>query len=314
MTAAEVDDLPGFALDLENDRMRRTVGVLVQTDVRGEALGEHRERAAGEVGSERALVRPFVERRLGRDPRGDVGDMDADLDKRAVAAGADGQRVVEVLGVDRVDRDREAFAEVLPGDVARHDRGGGLFLCFGVRRFEAVFGADRVEVALDRTGLTDGFCHGGGVAVVIAQEVELDPFAASGPLETARDREFFGETPVERADDASGEDFADEFLASGLKDFADFADRAAPVFAGRDGDFHAVAVERAVQELRRDEDVRGFAGLVVRLDETVPGVGDFQESGDFRTIVAADRRLTAAVRRRETAFRHRFASFEFVPM
>ncbi len=95
----------------------RAVDAFAQrAEVVGDALGQHRHDAVGEIDRVAALQRLAVERRARADIGGDVGDGDGDDDAAGVllvgvGLGVDG--VVMVLGVGRVDGDQRQVAEVL---------------------------------------------------------------------------------------------------------------------------------------------------------------------------------------------------------
>ncbi len=91
-------------------RQRRSVLVFAErAEIVGDALGQHRHDAVGEIDRVAALHRLAVERRARPHIPGDVGDGDRDDEAAGIARvgirlGVD--RVVVVLGIGRVDGDQ----------------------------------------------------------------------------------------------------------------------------------------------------------------------------------------------------------------
>ena len=88
--------------------MRLQAGQVVGDDLR-----QHRDHAVGQVHARGPLVRLAVERRLGLHEVRHVGDVHAQQPV-AVVVPLQRDRVVEVAGVDRVDRDDRLVGEVVP--------------------------------------------------------------------------------------------------------------------------------------------------------------------------------------------------------
>ena len=89
---------------------------LERAQIVGDALRQHRHDAVGEVDGVAAQQRLAVERRARRDVMGDVGDGDVDDEAAGilgVGVGPRKDRVVVVLGVDRIDGDERHLAPVL---------------------------------------------------------------------------------------------------------------------------------------------------------------------------------------------------------
>ena len=100
----------------ENHPHRERRPVLQRTqraEVVGDALGQHRHDAVGEIDRVAALERVAVERRAGPDVGRDVGDGDGDDEAAGVGGIGIGRRVdgvVVVLGVGRIDGDERQAA------------------------------------------------------------------------------------------------------------------------------------------------------------------------------------------------------------
>ena len=109
--------LPAVGGEDHADGERRAVLALAErAEVVGDALGQHRHDAVGEIDRVAALHRLAVERRAGPDIPADIGDGDGDdeaagIGRVRVGLGVD--RVVMVLGVGRVDGDERQLAPVL---------------------------------------------------------------------------------------------------------------------------------------------------------------------------------------------------------
>ncbi len=98
--------------DVHPHRHREPVGVRAQrAGVVGQGLGEHRLDAPGDVDARAAPCRLAVDGAARRDERADVGDVHPDAD-RPVVAMLRADRVVEVLGGDRVDGERRQVAQI----------------------------------------------------------------------------------------------------------------------------------------------------------------------------------------------------------
>ena len=150
-----------------------------RAEAAGERMGEHRDDRADEVGGVAAFARFDVEGRASLHVGGHVGDVDTHADI-AVRHALDGQGIVEILRVIRVDGDRRNLAEVFAADAIgllhrlaeRVGRGGD----FG-REFRAesvatqdgeVFGHRRVRDAEDFRN------RAGGVEIAAFPDVEAD--------------------------------------------------------------------------------------------------------------------------------------------
>ncbi len=112
----------------------------------GDALGQHRHHAVGEVDRVAADQRVAIERGVGAHIEGDVGDRDMDDEAALVVGIGVGfrmHRVVVILGVGRIDRDQRHATPVL----AAFQRGGLGRLGFGHRvarkRLRDVVSVDR---------------------------------------------------------------------------------------------------------------------------------------------------------------------------
>ena len=142
----------------------------------GNALGQHRHDAVGEIDRIAAHQRFAIERRAGRHVMRDIGDGDGD-DEAAVIArvvvGFGMHRVVVVLGVGRIDGDQRQLAPVLAPRKRRGLRG------FGVAQGLAA------EHARDAVGV-DGDQADGFFARQRAEPFD-DAADAAGRSATARD-------------------------------------------------------------------------------------------------------------------------------
>ena len=92
------------------------LALLQRAEVVGDALGQHRHDAVGEIDRVAALPRLAVERGAGAHVGGDIGDGDDD-DEAAVivrvGVGLGVDRVVVVLGVGRIDGDERQMRQIL---------------------------------------------------------------------------------------------------------------------------------------------------------------------------------------------------------
>ncbi len=133
----------------ENHPDREGRAVLVRTqraEVVGDALGQHRHDAIGEIDRVAPLLSLLVERRAGADVIGDIGDCDGEdeaarICRVGVGDGMDG--VVVVLGVGRVDRHQREIAPVFAVGHARGARRFGLRERGGVEDVGNVVGGER---------------------------------------------------------------------------------------------------------------------------------------------------------------------------
>ena len=117
-----------------------------RAEIVGDALGQHRHHAVGEIDRVAADQRVAIERGVGAYIERDVGDRDMDDEAALViriGIGFRMHRVVMILGVGRIDRDQRHVAPVL----AAFQRGGLGRLGFGDRvarkRLRNVMGVDR---------------------------------------------------------------------------------------------------------------------------------------------------------------------------
>ena len=104
---------PCLAREFADDRLHESVfGFDERAQAAGERVREHRDHRTHKVSRVAALAGFNVERRASLHVGRDVGDMDTYADI-AVRHALDGERVVEVLGVIRVDGDGRDRAEIL---------------------------------------------------------------------------------------------------------------------------------------------------------------------------------------------------------
>ncbi len=123
----------------------------------GDALGQHRHHAVGEIDRIAAHERLAVERRAGRDVMSDVGDGDGD-DEAACVAGAvvrrGMHRVVMILGVGRIDGDERQAAPILAAGELRRLCAVRLTQRVGAEHLRDRMGVDRDQadraLALER--------------------------------------------------------------------------------------------------------------------------------------------------------------------
>ncbi len=93
--------------------VRLQAGQVVRDDLR-----QHRDHAVGQIDARRPVVRLAVERRLGLHEVRHVGDVDAQQPV-AVLQPFERNRIVEVAGVDGVDRDDRLIREIAPAAADR---------------------------------------------------------------------------------------------------------------------------------------------------------------------------------------------------
>ena len=231
-----VERMPGLvalSVDMQAHRQRRPVFERAQrAQVVGDALGQHRHDAVGEIDGVAALERLAVERRPRRDVIGDVGDRDGDHEAAVVLAlGVDG--VVVVFGVHGVDGDEPNAAPILPMRHRRRPSAGRLSQrAFRKRVRQAMRGdrdaADRplgvdgaeplddargrrAEAALAQRAqrheiaVLSAALHPGGHQIVAAGRALLDRLHAAAPgLQRAIDAERPPGRLVEDFDDPAG--------------------------------------------------------------------------------------------------------------
>ena len=180
-----------------------------RAEVVGDALGQHRHHAVGEVDRVAALARFLVERLARRDIGGDIGDGDDDHPAAfvlGVRVGFGPHRVVMVAGVGRVDGDQRQIAQILAPSAKL-----GLFGGFGLRQHGVGEGVgDAVGMDGDQARHLLGFgiaeplgdargLHAGAAA---ARELEADQLAALGVVGAAtRYRPLFQLLAVDGIDD-----------------------------------------------------------------------------------------------------------------
>ena len=121
--------LPAVRVDHHSHREGRPVlGLAQRAQVVGDALGQHRHDAIGEIDRVAALQRLAVERRAGGNVGGDVGDGDGEYEAarvHRVGIGRCVDGVVVVLCVGRVDGDQRQVAKILAAGHCRGARGLG---------------------------------------------------------------------------------------------------------------------------------------------------------------------------------------------
>ena len=181
----------------------------------------------------------------------------------------DRQRVVEILCIDRVERDGQLFRAVLALDFTRHDLQSFLVVGLGITRAQVEFRHHRVEVGGDFAGLA----HRVGdrplpAAAFAAEQLDLDPVAGLRAAAGAGDFDIVRHAPVQRLDPAALLKFADELLTGPFQHRDDLPGGAAAVarhILARRQDRHLdlVAVHRLSDKLRRDENVVGMPPRLV---------------------------------------------------
>ena len=204
----------------------------------GDALGQHRHDAVGEIDRVAALQRLAVERRAGPHVVGDIGDGDGDDDARrdcrvGIRLGID--RVVVILGVGRIDGDERQRAPVLAAArrsagcaasaSASTSAGNTLRNAVGVDGDQAdgALALERAEPLLARLPAARPIARGffsrsadeiavlGARAVAPARSRLRGPAASCRPAragrrrrERAEDAEHRVSAPLEHLDDAAG--------------------------------------------------------------------------------------------------------------
>ncbi len=225
---------PSVPVDLDLGRERQPVHARVErADPVGEALGQHRNGAAGEVDRGRPLERFAIDRRPFPDVVRDVGDVDAEA-VVAVRKDRDIDGVVEVLRRLPVDGDDVPPAQIDPrADLRRVDLLGD-----GVRRRENVgrelvrdveLPDDDLDVDarlaehaqfLDHAAERERF--GAGIAL----DVDVDHLALARAHRRARiDLDVLVEAGVERAKEGRGRlmEAADDRAVLPLEDARDLS-------------------------------------------------------------------------------------------
>ena len=295
--------------EFTDDRLHQAIfGFDERAEAAGERMREHRDDRADKVGGVAAFARLDVEGRAALHVGGHVGDVDADAHV-AVRHALDGQGIVEILRVIRVDGDRRNLAEVLAADAIgllhrlaeRVGRSGDFGREFRAEAVAAqdgeVFGHRRVRDAEDFGDRT------GRVEVAAFPDVEADDDfvarlrggreAGAGRVahdDLARDAGIVGDDEPLQAviADCAGE------LREGALDDADHRARA-PVVAvtvtaiSVQLDEHAVAVERDMRVV--GVDVQLFAGRRAGdgVEDHAGGAARAEEDGTFEQV----RRLLA---------------------
>lgn len=201
--AARGEDLPVAQADFEDHAVGWGEHLLAEADLRGERLRQHRQELAGEIRGEGPLECGFVEPGAGADPCGHVGDMDAERDLAGLVRGHHGDRVVEIVRVRRVDRERVQRGKVFAFDPDGRELRGGGFLLGRIRRAEAVFGRDGVQVSRDFAGGTERTLHAAAelfrMACAVVQQPHLHPVALFGVAGGGVHADGLREVLVERA-------------------------------------------------------------------------------------------------------------------
>ena len=261
-----------FFVDFKHDAVGQLVFVGAQrADEVAEPFGQHRHGAVHQIDARGALLRLAVDDAPFRHVGAHVGDVHAHF-PQVFPDLADGERVVEVLGVARVDGEGEHLAHILPSvDLLLRDFQGDL-LCgglygFGVGVGQTVFSQYGVHLgvvlsrgAQDVHHLADGVLgvfgplhdfHHRLVAVLALLEV------AAGDDDVGGQRAVFGEQigvflpHLQRAD---------ELLVGSLKDLnhAGLAD--VVLASGHHADAHPVALHGAHRVALCHED--GLSALI----------------------------------------------------
>ena len=263
--------------DRENDGVCIGITVCLEADLCCELFRQHRQEHARKVGGKTAFVSFFVEFRAGAYPCRNIGNMDSQLQFSFFLAFSDGNCIVEILCIMRVDRDTEQFRQVAAFDFQRLD----LFCCFivrfGIRGTELKLGGDGMQIAVDFPRLAVDLLHasaqGFGMLRTVVQQTHFDPVAAFRALQGAAELDIGNEMAVQRFEHPFGDNASRNESAFPFFYFHDTSDGTAfiPVFVD---DFHLdfIPVQGSVHMLRRDENI--FAGMVVRSYETESaGVG-----------------------------------------
>ncbi len=242
----------------------------------GEHLRQHRDHQPGQVHAVAALPRLAVERPVPGHEVRHVGDVHAELPLAGRGIVRDGDRVVEVLGVRRVDRDREDLLQVLAAglllDLLVEHAGGLARLLDGALRelgAETVRHDDRLRLDVRLARLAQharDHALGHVVAVGIVQQLDDHLAADFGVLHVrvADQHRLVQRAAAGRDEPAAAalEQHADERVAAALQHLLDLANGAAAAGPGLVAPLladhrrpHAVARDGVASSAARDEQV-----------------------------------------------------------
>ena len=275
-----------------------------RADVVAQFLGQHGHRAVYQIDRCGALIGLLVDDRARGDIVAHVGDMDTDFPV-AVLQLLDGQGVVKVLGVGRVDGERGHVTHVAAlGDFLRSDaviQGlGGLGDILGILVGKSEFSQDGMDLGIVLAGNTQHVNHlaDGRVGILWPfdnLDYHLVSGAAAGQL-------------VQRDEDVGGQELAvggqlgkvleylqraDKHLLLALQNLHDFGLRLHAGASGTDVDQHAVAVQGVHRVALGNHDGLAVVGGGVHTVLAV-AAADEDALGHLRAIgclVAADTHL-----------------------
>ena len=293
----------GNAVGRELDPAGSRVANLARLQARqvvGDDLRDHRDHAIGQVDARAAVPRLLIERRALADKVRDVGDV---YPEQPVATldPLQRDRVVEVAGVDRVDRHDHAVGEIAAAGRDRLVEAVGLGArvvehLLGERSRQAELVDHRLRVDADVARLAEHLHHHTlAIAKVRGESHHLDDdlvlgvhaFCA-GVADRDRPREHRA-VDLHPALAGSLEVGADEPSGSPLDDLHDVAGEPGPAYVAvlRDSDADSVARDGVESGDRRDVNVgRPIAGGRVEWPhEAVAGCGAAKNAHD--TIIAA---------------------------
>ena len=116
----------GIRIHLHNDRHTEFILVRSQTtELVAQSFGEHRNDFVHQINARTTAVCLFVEGSLLVDVVGDIGDMDAYLVVARIED-LEGERIVEILGLIRVDSEGQDVAHIPTAEqFLRRDRSNG---------------------------------------------------------------------------------------------------------------------------------------------------------------------------------------------
>ncbi len=268
MNTARGEDLSVAEAHGEDHAVGGGQDFFAEADLRGERLREHRQEFAGEVRGERAVRGGLVELGAGADPGRDVGDVHAERDLARLRRGLNGDGVVEIVGVSRVDRERVQRGKVFAFDLQRRDLQRLRLVLGGVGGRQAEFGGDGVQVVRHVARGPERTLHMAAelfrVVRAVVEQPHLHPVALLRVAGSGVHADGLRQMLVQRADLVQGIQASDHEFAVAVLDRDDAADRAGLAFRVRRVafvryllDLDHVAVERMPGVLARDEEFEG---------------------------------------------------------
>ena len=277
VNAARGEDLSVAEAHGEDHAVGGGKDFFAEADLRGERFRKHRQEFAGEIRGERPVRGGLVEPGAGADPGGDVGDVDAERDLARLGRGLNGDGVVEIVRVRRVDRERVQGGKVFALDLQRRDL-HRLHLVFGgIGRRQTELGGDGVQVVRHVARGTERTFHVAAelfrMVRAVVEQPHLHPVALLRVAGRGVHADGLRQVLVQRADLVQGIQASNHEFAVAARDRDNASDRT--VFAFR---VRRVAFVGDLLDLDRIA-VQGVPGILAR-DEELDGriAGDFHEA------------------------------------